>query len=378
MRIVIAPDSFKECASASAVAEAMARGALRAAPGADVFVIPMADGGEGTVEALVTATSGRVVNSVVTGPLGEPVKAAYGVLGDGETAVIEMAAASGLTLMPREARDPRVTTTRGTGELIRMALDRGLCRIIVGLGGSATNDGGAGMAQALGYSLKDFHLEELRPGGAALADLARIDVSQKHPGLDACEILVACDVVNPLCGPDGASPVYAPQKGATPEMVEELDAALRHFGEVVEEQLGTIILDLPGAGAAGGLGGGLVAFAGARLVPGAELIAEVCGFERALKGADLVLTGEGRLDGQTANGKAPVGIAAVAQRHKVPVVAIAGALGEGYEVLYEHGIDAAFSVCSGPTTLDNAVEGAEELISRTAEAVVRLWRRAGR
>jgi glycerate kinase len=376
MRVVIAPDSFKECTPAAAVAKALAEGWRRVFPEDDLRLVPMADGGEGTVDALVAATGGQYVRVPVTGPLGEPVEAVYGLLGDAKTAVIEMASASGLPRVPLERRDPRTATTYGTGELIRHALENGARRIIIGIGGSATNDGGAGMAQALGYGFYDDQGRPLPPGGAALARLARIDASSPHPGLAACDIQVACDVDNPLCGPRGASRVYGPQKGATPEMVEELDAALRHFGAVIGRELGVSVMDLPGAGAAGGLGAGLMAFAGGRLRPGVELVADACGLAEHMRGAGLVITGEGRLDGQSAHGKTPVGVARLAKAQGVPVVAVAGALGEAYGVVYEQGIDAAWSISPGPMTLDEAMEKALPLLTRTAEAVARTWRAA--
>lgn len=373
MHIVIAPDSFKECASAATVAAALARGWLRVCPDADMRVMPMADGGEGTVEAMVTGTSGRTRMAEVTGPLGERVRAAYGVLGDGQTAVIEMAAASGLALVPLEQRDPRIATTRGTGELIAHALDSGVQRIIVGIGGSATNDGGAGMAQALGYHLLDASGRELAPGGAMLRNLATIDGHGRHTGLDHCEILVACDVTNPLCGPLGASHVYGPQKGASPETACELDKALRHFAGVIRDQLVMDVMDVPGSGAAGGLGAGLLAFTGAKLRPGVALVAEACRLERAIAGADLVLTGEGRIDAQSAFGKVPVGVAQIAARHGVPTVAVAGALGAGFETVYEHGICAAFGITRAPQPLEEAYARAESGLEETAGAIARLW-----
>lgn len=373
MRIVIAPDSFKECAPASEVAEAIASGIRRAFPAADLVLAPMADGGEGTVDAMVAATGGETVELEVTGPLGEPVTAKYGLLHDGETAVIEMAAASGLSLVPPDKRDPRITTTYGAGELMRDALDRGVERMVLGIGGSATNDGGAGMAQALGYRLRTSRLEDVAPGGAALVDLARIDPSQRHPRLDTCEVLVACDVANPLCGPSGASQVYGPQKGASPEVAAELDAALERFGKAVDDQLGVQILDLPGAGAAGGLGGGLVAFAGGELRSGIELIAQTCGLYDKMVDTDLVITGEGCLDAQTANGKAPVGVAEIAKRDGIPVVALAGVLGEGYQSVFPMGIDAAFSICPGPISREESIARWDEFIADVAESVVYLW-----
>lgn len=376
MRIVIAPDSFKESVSAVQAAKAIAAGLRRALPEAELLIVPMADGGEGTVEALVSATAGSYVTLHVTGPLGAPFEARYGLLGDAQIAVIEMAAASGFALVPSDKRDPRITTTFGTGELLRDALDRGARRIIVGIGGSATNDAGAGMAQALGFSLRDAEGQELPRGGAALARLADIDASHRHSALDTCEVLVACDVTNPLCGEFGASRMYGPQKGATPAVALELDAALRRFAEVVRTDLGVDVLDVPGAGAAGGLGAGLVAFARGLLRPGVEIVAEACGLEARIRDADLVITGEGKLDAQTVHGKTPSGVAHIAKRHRVPVIAIAGTLGEGYAQLYEQGLTAAFSICPGPIPLADALQQGTTLIENVAENAGRMWRAA--
>jgi glycerate kinase len=376
MRVVIAPDSFKECLSASAVAEALAAGWWRVYPAADLRLVPMADGGEGTVEALVAATGGRLVETTVPGPLGEPVSAQYGVLGGQRTAVIEMARASGLPLVPPDRRNPELTTTRGTGELMRHVLDSGIRRMIIGIGGSATNDGGAGMAQALGYRLLDADGCDLPSGGGALARIERIEAAARHSLLDQCEVLVACDVDNPLCGPNGASQVYGPQKGATPEMVLRLDTALRHFGECIETQLGTPVLDTSGAGAAGGLGAGLIAFARGRIRPGVDLVAETCGLADHLTGADLLITGEGRMDAQTAHGKTPAGVARLARAHGVPVLAVAGTLGAGYETVFECGVTAAISICPGPISYEEARRGAAENLRRTAESMARLWQAA--
>lgn len=377
MRIVIAPDSFKECLSAFDAACSIAEGARRVFPEAELELVPMADGGEGTVDALVQATGGAYAEAEVCGPLGDPVRARYGRLGDGRTAVIEMAAAAGLPLAPVERRDPLKATSRGVGELIRHAIDGGARRVILGIGGSATNDGGAGMAQALGFSLRDADDEELPPGGAALARLARIEVSAVCPLPDQTEVLVACDVRNPLCGPEGASRVYGPQKGASPADVEILDAALRHFAGVVASQLGAEVLDIPGGGAAGGLGAGLVAFLGAELRPGVDLVAEACGLARRIEGSDLVITGEGRMDGQTVHGKTPIGVARLARNAGVPVLALAGSLGQGWRAVYEHGIDAAFSIVPGPASLAEACAAAPALLADTAEAAMRIWRSAG-
>lgn len=374
MQIIIAPDSFKESASSLTVASAIAEGWRRIYPEADLRLIPMADGGEGTAEALLAATHGQKIDVTVQGPLGNPVSAYYVLFDNGQTALVEMALASGLPLVPPAQRNPERTTTFGTGQLIRHALDSGARNIIAGIGGSATNDGGAGMAQALGYSLLDNQGCELPPGGAALARLHQIDSSKKHPALDGATFLVACDVDNPLCGPQGASHVYGPQKGADPAMAERLDAALLHFGTVIEKQLGVNVLTIPGAGAAGGLGAGLIAFTRAQLRPGVALIAEACGLSQHLAGADLVITGEGRMDRQSAHGKTPVGIAQLAKRHNIPVIAVAGALGPGYESVYEHGIDVVWPICGGPMTLSEAITHTETRLRDTSEAIARAWR----
>ena len=372
MRIVIAPDSFKGSLSALAVAAAMERGVRSVYPDAEVVKVPVADGGEGTVEALVEATGGELRTERVRGPLGEPVEARWGVLGDRRTAVVEMAAASGLPLVPRERRDPRVTSTFGTGELLRAALDAGLRRAVVGIGGSATNDGGAGMARALGVRFMDAFGAELPEGGASLARLARIDVAGLDPRLSAAEILVACDVDNPLTGPRGASAVYGPQKGATPDMVAELDGALRRYAEVAREATSRDVASLPGAGAAGGLGAGLLFFTPARLRPGVEIVLEATGFEERVRGADLVLTGEGRTDFQTAMGKAPVGVAAAAKRHGVPVVCLSGGLGPGADDVLAKGIDALASAVPGPMTLEEAMAGGAALVEAAVTRACRL------
>ena len=376
MRVVIAPDSFKECLSALDVAEALAAGLRRAVPDAELELIPMADGGEGTVDALVAATDGRSVPLTVTGPMGNPVDAVYGMLGDGETAVIEMASASGLHLVLPHDRDPRVAMTYGTGELLRAAMERGAKHIIIGIGGSATNDGGAGMAEALGYRFLDAEGNALPRGGAALASLARIDTSNRLSTLDRCDVLVACDVTNPLCGLNGASHVYGPQKGADAETVDVLDAALRHFANVVRDQLGIEIADLPGAGAAGGLGAGLVAFARGSLRPGVDLVADACHLADRIVGADLVITGEGKLDGQSIHGKTPVGVARIAQAAGVPVVAVAGALGDGYEAVYERGIDTVYALCTETITPEFAMTHAAELLAEVGQRIGRTWTQA--
>jgi len=372
LRIIIAPDSFKGSLSAAEAAAAMARGAARAVPDAQILPIPMADGGEGTVDALVTGTGGQLRIQTVMGPLGEPVEARFGLLGDGTTAVIEMAAASGLLLVPRDRCDPRITTTYGTGELIRAALDLGVTRILLGIGGSATNDGGAGMAQALGVRLLKADGCEIGFGGAALLELDRLDVSGLDPRLAGVQLLVACDVDNPLTGPRGAAAIYGPQKGATPEMITLLDGALGHLAAVMRRDLGRDVEHLAGAGAAGGLGGGLMGFLGARTRPGIEVVMDAVRLAEVLPGTDLVITGEGRTDGQTLAGKVPLGVARRAAEHGVPVVVVSGAVTDDALALMEHNIVALVSIAPGPITLDEAIKRAGGLLERATMQVVRL------
>ena len=372
MRIIVAPDSYKGSVSALGVAEAMERGIHAVFPEAEVLKVPIADGGEGTVKALVAATGGHLVDTEVCGPLGEPVRAHWGISGDGATAFLEMASASGLPLVPKERRDPRLTSTFGTGELMKAALDAGLRKLVIGIGGSATNDGGTGMARALGARFLDAEGQDLPEGGASLARLARIDLSGLDPRLIEASLLVACDVDNPLCGPRGASAVYGPQKGATPEMVQELDAALGVFARVAAAATGRDVALKPGAGAAGGLGAGLLFFTPANLRPGVSIVLETTGFEALVQGADLVLTGEGRTDFQTAMGKAPVGVAAVAKRHGVPVVCLSGGLGEGADDVLAHGIDALATTVPQPMTLEAAMAQGAALVEAATARVCRL------
>jgi glycerate kinase len=370
--VVVAPDSFKGSLSAPEAAAAMERGVRAAWPDARIVKVPIADGGEGTVEALVEATGGRYETMEVRGPLGRPVEARWGVLGDGRTAVVEMAAASGLTLVPEGRRDPRVASTFGTGQLLRAALDAGYRHVVVGIGGSATNDGGSGMAKALGVRFLDGRGQPLPEGGAPLVRIASIDLSGVDPRLAEAEFLVACDVDNPLTGPRGASAVYGPQKGATPAVVEELDAALERYAEVSRQATGRDVARLPGAGAAGGLGAGLLFFTPARLVPGVDLVLDSTRFDDLVRGAALVLTGEGRSDAQTAMGKAPVGVARVAQRHGVPVLLVSGSLGPGAEELMRLGISRVESASPAGMPVEEAMRRAAELLEA---AVVRCLRR---
>lgn len=375
-KVVIAPDSFKESLSALEVARAIECGFRQIFPDVQYVLLPMADGGEGTVDSMVAATGGEIVTVSVTGPLGKPVAAFYGLLGDGETAVIEMAAASGLHLAANSERNPRITTSYGTGELILAALERGVKSIILGIGGSATNDGGAGMMQALGAKLLDKNLQPLQPGGAALAQLAHLDLSQLDSRLQQVKITVACDVDNPLCGEKGASAVFGPQKGATPAMVQELDNALHHYGTLLEQATGRAVLNVAGAGAAGGMGAALIGFLAAQLRPGIEIVIETLQLEEALRDADLVITGEGRLDSQSIHGKTPIGVARVAKRHQLPVIGIAGSLAADYQVVHQYGIDAAFSVLDRIVTLEEALAGAARNLEVTARNVAAVWQLA--
>jgi glycerate kinase len=368
----VAPDSYKGSVSAVGVAEAMERGILKIFPTMEVHKIPIADGGEGTVEALVTATQGELRIAEVRGPLGEPLKACWGVLGDGKTAVIEMAAASGLPLVPKDKRNPLITTTYGTGELVRSALEAGLRRIILGIGGSATNDGGVGMAEALGVKFLSQDGAELPPGGGSLLKLHTIDLTGLDPRLSETEITVACDVDNPLCGKRGAAAVFGPQKGATPEMVMELDAALNHFACCAREVTGRDVAELAGAGAAGGLGAGLLFFTTAKLKPGVEIVLDAVNFADIVKSAAFVITGEGRTDFQTAYGKAPVGVAKVAKQFDVPVFCISGGLGDGADDVLAQGIDAVMSICSGPLSLEECMKNGEVLVEAAAARLCRI------
>ncbi len=377
MRIVVAPNAFKGSLSALAAAKAIGDGIRLADPDADLTLVPIADGGDGTVDALVAGADGHHRVLRVRGPLTDPVDADYGVIYGGKTAVIEMAKAAGLALLPQDKRDPRVTTTYGVGELLQHAYDGGARHFIVGIGGSATNDGGAGMAQALGYHLLDAQGHELPPGGLALQNLARIHVGGVHANWTDAQVDVACDVTNPLTGPSGASAVYGPQKGATPEVVAELDAALKHFAQIIRRDLGVDVEPLPGAGAAGGLGAGLVAFTGARLRPGAEMVMEALKLDDRIKGADLVITGEGRLDSQTARfGKGPAAVARHARKAGIPVVGLAGGIADEAELrLLFDGLEATVVE---PCTLEDAIAQAEPLLLRAANRVMRLLLAGGR
>jgi glycerate kinase len=367
MNILIAPDKFKGSLTALQVAGAIEAGMREVFPEAVYRKLPVADGGEGTVRALADALGGELAEVRVTGPLGDPVDAHYGRCGD--LAVVEMAAASGLALMPEARRDPLAATTYGTGELIRHALDRGARRLVLGVGGSATNDGGAGMLQALGARLLDARGRDLARGGAALVQLERIDLSGLDPRLAACEVQVAVDVDNPLLGPRGASTVFGPQKGATPDMVRQLEASLQRYAEVVARDRQADIARMPGGGAGGGIAAAMAVFLHGRLRPGIEIVADIVGLEQAVRDADLVVTGEGRIDGQSAGGKAPVGVARIARRQGKPVIAIGGSLAPDADAVHGDGIAAVFGAVSRPCSVAEAVAEAHDNLRKAARNV---------
>ena len=369
MKVLVAPNAFKGTMTASQAASAIARGVREVFPEAEVIEVPVADGGDGTVEALVAANRGEYLTAEVEGPLGDPVRATYGRFRP--DAVVELAAASGLTLIPASRRDPRKTSTYGFGQLLEAAREAGIQHFIVGIGGSATNDGGAGMAQALGYHLLGANGRDLERGGAALARLERIDPSGFEPWMPAVRVEVACDVTNPLTGPRGASAVYGPQKGADEAAVRELDAALSHFAEVIERDLGKRVADVPGAGAAGGTGAGLIAFLDAKLVPGAPLIVSASGFDAKVRGVDLVFTGEGRVDEQTAYGKAPGEVAKRAHAAGVPVVLLAGSKGPGWEALKGLGVTLIVALTEDGEDMQQALRDPEGSLTRAAVVACR-------
>ena len=373
MKIVIAPDSFKESLTALEVAEAIEAGLKKVLPDAEYVKVPMADGGEGTVQSLVDATEGRLISAEVCAPLGNKVKAEFGLSGDGRTAIIEMAAASGLHLVPPEARNPLRTTSYGTGELILAALAEGVEKIIVGIGGSATNDGGAGMLQALGALLLDAQHQPIGAGGGCLQDLAAIDLSGLDKRLAGVEIVVACDVDNPMCGEKGASAVFGPQKGATPEMVQALDSGLQHFAALAARDLGLDIQSPAGAGAAGGMGGGVLLLPDARLQAGVKIVMEAVGLAEKVQDADLVITGEGRMDAQSVHGKTPIGVAHTAKAFGKPVIAIVGCLREDYEVVYAQGIDAVFPIIRQLGSLEEILQHGRDNLVSAAQNVARIY-----
>ena len=371
-KYVVAPDSFKESMTAKEVCDAMEKGIKKADSAAEVIKVPMADGGEGTVDSLVDATNGQRVIVEVTGPLGNKISAYYGILGNGTTAVIEMAKASGLEIVEKKKRNPIITTTFGTGELIRDALDHNVKEIIIGLGGSSTNDGGSGMAQALGAKLLDQNNNQISFGGGNLDKLDKIDISDLDSRLQDVKIILASDVTNPLIGKDGASRVFGPQKGATPEMVEKLENNLQHYAKIIKRDLNKDVASVSGAGAAGGLGAGLMAFTTCKMRQGVDIAIEVTKLEEKVKSADYVFTGEGGTDFQTIFGKTPYGVAKLGKKYHKPVISLAGYLGEGIDSLYSEGFTAIFGIIPGACDLSTALKNGPSNVARTTENIVRL------
>lgn len=370
--IVLAPDSFKESMSAKEACEAMERGIKKVNDNIKCIHVPMADGGEGTMQSLVDGTNGKIYSIKVVGPIGNKVEAQYGILGDGEIGVIEMASASGIQLVPLEQRNPLITTTYGTGQLIKACLDHGVKKLLIGIGGSATNDGGAGVIQALGGKLLDKQGNELGFGGGELGKLHTIDLTNFDSRLKLVKVEVACDVNNPLCGKKGASNVYGPQKGATKDMIGILDGNLKHYADIIKKQLRKDVLNESGAGAAGGLGAGLMAFLNGTLKKGIEMVIEYSGLEEKVKNADMVWTGEGSIDFQTQYGKTPLGVATIAKKYNKPVIALAGRVGEGTDVLYNMGINSIFGIMRGVASLEEALTKGQENIEKTSGNIIRL------
>lgn len=376
MKIIIAPDSFKGSISAKQLCASIKEGIMRVFPQSEVIELPLADGGEGTMENLVYASKGSMVKLEVRDPLNRPVNASYGVLGDGKTVVIEMAQASGLPLLADEERNPLITTSYGTGELVTHALDAGYRRFIIALGGSATNDGGAGMMQALGLVLTDAAGQPLPPGGAALLQLAHMDSTKLDPRLRESSFDIACDVTNPLCGPNGASAIFGPQKGATAEMVSLLDAALLHYGQMIRREFGIDVLHTPGSGAAGGMGAALYGFFNAQMLSGIEMMLEQLEWQKHLPGTTLIITGEGKLDDQTLSGKVIAGVCRSAFPYRIPVIALCGMLELSGDELNKLGLQAAFSIAKGPVSLETALENTAQWAMEQTEQVMRMWKLA--
>lgn len=371
IKVVIAPQEFKGSVSAVKVSEAISKGVKKVFPDAVITIIPVADGGDGTLNTLVESTRGKKISSDVTGPLGEIISAEWGALGDGNTAVIEMAKIAGLTLVPEIDRNPLLTTTYGLGEIVKDALDKNFRKFIIGIGGSATNDAGAGMAQALGVRLLDSFGENISFGGSGLIDLQKIEMSERDPRVNESQFLVACDVNNPLTGEQGAAAVYGPQKGATSEMVKTLDDALYHFSKVVSRDIGKEINDLPGSGAAGGLGGGIVGLLDGQLLPGSKIILDMLGIEKKIIDSDLVITGEGQTDFQTVFDKAPISVSKIAKSLSIPCIAISGSLGEGFESVYDEGIGSISSILNKPMNFEEAIIHSEDLITSATEQAMK-------
>lgn len=368
MKIVVAPDSFKESMSAKEVCDSIEKGLLSVSKDWEIVKVPMADGGEGTLEALVDATNGKIFNEKTLNPLGEEITSKFGILGGKNIAVIEMASTSGLELISPEKRNPYITTTYGTGQLMLKALEQNVEEIILGIGGSATNDGGAGMLQALGAKLLDKNGDEIGFGGYELSKLDRIDFSSLDRRLKNIKILVACDVTNPLTGKNGSSYIFGKQKGATPEMIEILDGNLLHYSKIIKRDLGFDVNNVSGAGAAGGLGAGLLTL-GAVLKKGIDIVIEANELDKKVQGADLVITGEGSIDGQTRFGKTPYGVVTIAKKYNIPTIILAGNVGKDIDILYDYGFDTIFSIMQGVDSLENALKKGKENIKRTAKNI---------
>ncbi|WP_159520345.1 glycerate kinase [Sunxiuqinia indica] len=372
MKVLICPDSFKDCLNAIDVAKHFATGIFRVDPTAQITHIPLADGGEGFVQTMLSALGGQKINLPVLDPLGREVQGFYGILNDQRTAVIEMAAASGIEHLSPEERNPLTSSTFGTGQLMKDAMEKGCRKLIIGIGGSATNDGGTGMAKALGYRFRNDKGQEITEGGGHLNQLVKIDSSNIFFQIKDTEILTACDVNNPLTGLNGASAIYGPQKGASVEMINELDRNLTHLAEIIKTDLQKEVLKIPGGGAAGGLGAGLVAFCGAKLQTGFDIVKEQTKLEEAIQKADIVITGEGKMDAQTKQGKTPWGVAQLAKKHQKRCIGIAGFLGDGYRELYDEGFTSIFAIPHGPISLDESLRKAPELLADKAEQIFRL------
>jgi len=372
MNILLSPDSFKDSLPATAVADYMAKGIRRVMPNAQITKLPLSDGGEGLLEALVTPLDGRLISVEVKDPLMRDIKANYGLIDEGKTAVIEMATASGLELLKDNERNPMITSTYGTGQLIKNALDKGCKKLIIGLGGSATNDGGTGMVEALGVKFLKNDGESIGEGGGALKDLSHIDITELDQRLSNCEIIAACDVNNPLTGKDGSSLVFGAQKGGDMETLKQLDKNLSNYAEVIYNDLGKDLKNIEGTGAAGGTAMGLLAFLDAELKPGIELIMDELQLEKQIRQANVIFTGEGQIDQQTLNGKTIAGLAKLAKKQNVPVIAIAGKVDHNIDQLYEMGIAAAFSIVNRPMELKEAIQNTGELIEACVENIFRL------
>lgn len=371
MNIIVAPDSFKDCLSAKEVASSITKGIRQIAPEATIIEIPLSDGGEGIMQTLVDVTGGTVISFSVLDPLGRTITSGFGLLEEGKTAVVELARASGLELLKEKERNPLRTSTYGTGQLIKAALDHGCQKIIVGLGGSATNDGGSGMLKALGAKFLDENGEEIRGGGGELNRLRRIDLTNLDSRIGTCEIVIASDVANPLVGPNGASLVYGAQKGGDKKDLEQLDTNLKNYGEVIKEQFNIDVLNQKGAGAAGGTGAALLAFMNGKMTNGIELVLQMVKMEHHLAKCDLLFTGEGQIDGQTLNGKTVTGVSKLAKKYKVPVMVLAGKVGQQIEGIYGMGATAVFPIVDGPMELEEALKKAPILLQRTAQNIMR-------